>query len=345
VTISTTHFQIAHGLAHNQLVFGVGARFVAMSLRGTDSERASFTSTGNGLEFGVVWKPEQRPLRLGAALRTSIRTEASYRENLLPNANGDIVVPAPGTEGVYLPKAVAFPWDLNVGFAVQLGARPFNPPWRTDGELIERETLAHRMRELDREEERTRAVASAKTPEEREEIRRRFARDQRADDERLDRALLDADERIERELTRMNRFYVQVAGSVVLSGPVDNAVGVESLVTQVVSRSGKRPVVSLRLGVESGVVPTLLKVRAGTYLEPTRFDDGSPRLHATAGLDIKLIRWNVFGMWPDDYMWRLGLGGDAARNYYTWGLTIGGWYPRHVDSNEVASSPRFNPLP
>jgi hypothetical protein len=25
---------------------------------------------------------------------------------------------------------------------------------------------------------------------------------------------------------------------------------------------------------------------------------------------------------------RLGLGADGAARYFTWGLTIGGWYPR-----------------
>jgi hypothetical protein len=46
----------------------------------------------------------------------------------------------------------------------------------------------------------------------------------------------------------------------------------------------------------------------------------------------------VFGAWPDDYMWRLGLGGDAARQYYTWGVTIGGWYPRHTGVGELPLS-------
>jgi hypothetical protein len=53
--------------------------------------------------------------------------------------------------------------------------------------------------------------------------------------------------------------------------------------------------VSPRVGV---VIPTLLKVRAGTYVEPSRFDTSEARAHGTAGLDVKLIRWNVFGLWP-----------------------------------------------
>jgi hypothetical protein len=64
-------------------------------------------------------------------------------------------------------------------------------------------------------------------------------------------------------------------------------------------------------------------------------------VHATAGLDIKLIKWNVFGAWPDDYMWRLGLGGDVSRQYYTWGFTVAGWYPRHMDPSELVQSSKL----
>ena len=80
--------------------------------------------------------------------------------------------------------------------------------------------------------------------------------------------------------------------------------------------------------MEAGVIPEWLKLRAGSYLEPTRFETSTPRLHGTLGLDARLLMWNVFGLWPDDYVWRLGLGADAAARYFTWGLTIGGWYPR-----------------
>jgi len=344
-TIPTTHLQFAHGIAHNQLVLGVGARFVSMTVKGPDDKRnALFESSGTGLEFGGVFKPENKPLRLGFAYRTGIRTEASYRDGLLPNANGDLVATDSDGATIYLPKAVALPWDVNFGFAVQFGARPFNPPWRTDVELIERQALEHRMRALDREEAQKRALAAARTEAERKAIKERFERAAEADDRRLERERLHMKRRIEQALTGMNRFYVQVAASMLVSGSVDEAVGVESLVSQQVNRSGRKTVLSPRLGIESGVLPDNLKIRAGTYLEPTRFDGSTPRLHGTAGLDVKLLVWNVFGLWPDDYMWRLGLGGDAARNYYTWGVTIAGWYPRHTEPAKVpnfAAEPQF----
>jgi len=332
VTIPTTHLQFAHGLANNQLVVGVGARLVTMSLHDGEGP-ASFKSSGAGLEFGLVYKPEDLPLRLGLALRTPVETKAEYTDGRLPNANGDIVItdPAHPNSNVFLPKTVASPWDLNFGFAVQFGKRPLNPPWRTDAMLNEEETLKHRLREIERARSRDDALRTAKTAEERREIRRTSARDQAADDAELDRSLRNAQQRIGRDLIKMNRFYVQLSASMLMSGAVQQAVGVESMVSQVVNRSGERPVLSPRAGIEVGAIPSLLKLRAGTYLEPTRFDGSQARGHVTAGLDIKLAVWNVFGLWPDDYMWRLGLGADVAHRYSTWGLTIAGWYPRKTD--------------
>ncbi|HWP08194.1 MAG TPA: hypothetical protein VNN72_20770 [Polyangiaceae bacterium] len=334
VTIPTTHLQFAYGFDHNQWVAGVGARFVSMSVNGPDRQRAAFKSTGSGLEFGVVWKPEGKPLRLGFAYRTPIRTAALYKEGLLPNQEGDVVLSGSGGT-YYLPKAVAFPWDVNFGFAVQFGARPMNPPWRTNDELIERQTLQYRLRQLDREEEQKQALAYARTEAERQKIERKFARQQEVEDLKLERELTAAKWQIEKNLTKMNRFYVQVASSMLVSGPVEDAVGVESLMTQVVNRSGQKTVMSPRLGIESGVIPEYLKLRAGTYIEPTRFEGSTARTHATAGLDVKLAVWNVFGLWPDNYMWRLGLGADVAHRYSTWGVTIAGWYPRHTETDKL----------
>jgi hypothetical protein len=333
-TIPTTHVQFAHGLFHNQIVLGVGARFASLGIEQAEQRNSlnfnsvDFKSSGQGLEVGAVFKPENRPLRLGIAFRSAIVTQATYRDNLLPNENGDLVVSGAGTNQVYLPKSVALPWDLNFGFAVEFGKRPHNLPWRTVEENIERETLNHRLAEMDREKRELAALAQATTNAERQRIKQQFEREQAADDAELDRAWKSARSRKEQALKAMNRFYVQLTGSMLISGSVKDAVGVESLVSQTVNRSGERAVVSPRVGAEVSVVPDIFKIRGGSYVEPTRFDTSSPRVHATAGFDLRLLVWNVFGLWPDDYMWRLGVGADVASRYSTWGLTIAGWYPR-----------------
>ncbi|HYP98498.1 MAG TPA: hypothetical protein VER96_07485 [Polyangiaceae bacterium] len=326
VQIPTTHVQLARGIDHNQMVIGVGARSVSMSVVGPDAGSA-FSSAGFGLEFGAVYKPENLPLRLGLAVRTPVETRASYRDGTLPDANGDLVVQTQAGLA-YLPKIVAVPWDFNFGFAVQLGNRPLNPPWRLLSELTERQTLQHRLRELDRDDEMQGALRLARSESERERIEQTFAAEQAADDRRFADEQLSARREIERQHLAMNRFYLQFSGSMLVSGSVDAAVGIESLLTQKVNRSGQSVVSSPRVGAECGIVPEWVKLRAGSYLEPTRFETSDMRVHGTAGIDIKLFRWSVFGAWPDDYMWRLGLAGDASTRYYTFGLSLGGWYPR-----------------
>jgi hypothetical protein len=338
-TIPTTHVQFAHGFEHNQVVLGGGIRFVSMTVKEPETKDSLFRSSGPGFEFGAVYKPENLPLRLGVAYRTPIVTQATYSEHLLPDANGDLVIIRDDGSKFYLPKAVASPWDLNVGFAVQLVGRPLNPRWRPNAELIEQLKLERRVRHLQRVRALRESLAAAATPSLRGDIQRRFAREERLDDRELDIELLKLKTVMEKELTAMNRFYLQLAGSMVISGRVEEAVGVESMVAQTVNRSGLKTVVSPRLGLEAAVFPNFLKLRGGSYLEPTRFDGSSARVHATFGADVKLAVWNVFGLWPDDYMWRLGLGGDVSRDYFTWGLTIAGWYPRHRDP---ASVPDFS---
>jgi hypothetical protein len=259
----------------------------------------------------------------------------------LPNANGDLVLTTDTGSQVFLPKAVALPWDVNFGFAVQFGPRPFNPPWRTSSELIERQSLVFRIRQIDRE--KARKEARTKPPDERRAIEDKLDSEQRADDAELDRELEKTRLSIEADLTKMNQFYFQISTALLVSGSVDEAVGVESLVAQTVNRSGQHTVMSPRLGLESGGFLSFLRVRGGSYIEPTRFEGSTARVHGTFGLDIKLVRWNVFGAWPDDYLWRLGLGADAARDYATWGITIAGWYPRHSDPGELkaAAAPPF----
>jgi hypothetical protein len=87
-----------------------------------------------------------------------------------------------------------------------------------------------------------------------------------------------------------------------------------------------RPLISPRLGVETEVVPRYLRLRAGSYLELATTQDGHSRLHGTGGVDIKLFRWNVFGLvGPFDY-WQLSLAADGAKSYLNTSFSIGFWH-------------------
>jgi hypothetical protein len=332
-TIPTFHLQIAHGFVHNQWVFGMGSRLVRFAIDSSKDRKFEFASNGIGLELGALYKPEALPLRIGLAFRSAIRTQPNFTAQLLPNPSGDILINDQNGNALFMPESVAQPWDLNVGVAVQLG-RPLNPPWRTSSELSELALLRHRLAQIERERRLTAALQTTTTAAEREALERSSAAEQAADDVTLDRELLAAREETEQRLAELNRRYLLISASLLVSGSVDQAIGVESFVSQVVNRSGQHTVYSPRLGLETAVLPELLKLRAGTYLEPTRFASSSPRVHGTFGLDLRLVSWNVFGLWPNDYVWRLGLGGDASRRYFSWGLTLGGWYPRRRDAAE-----------
>ncbi len=53
-------------------------------------------------------------------------------------------------------------------------------------------------------------------------------------------------------------------------------------------------------------MPELIKLRAGSYLEPTRFETSDMRVHATAGIDLKLFRGTCSERGRDNYVWRVG---------------------------------------
>jgi hypothetical protein len=329
--LTTLHFQCANSFMDGQLVAGIGLRYLTMSLEAAPADqdaRSLFDTSGFGMEFGAVWRPNLAPYRLGIAFRSSIDTQPSFSKNLLPTDTGDIIVGSAGPV-LYLPERVSLPWDVNMGAAVQFGKRPLNPHSRMLEDVTERERLAFRLRQIEREEERQRRLALASSTAERLEVERDLAHQERLDSQRLARAFGDARSALAASFAEVGRFYVLLSGSLVISGRVKDGVGIESFLDQVVNRSGGSIVYSPRLGAESEVWENRLKLRGGVYLEPTRFATSSARMHTTAGLDLRLFRWNVFGLWPDDFMWQIGGSVDFARRYLTWGISVAGWYPRH----------------
>jgi len=244
------------------------------------------------------------------------------------NDTGDVVFETDrGT--FYLPERAVLPWDLNLGMAVELGASPENVPWESDRDGAERYELAIRLRMFEQEDEKARRIAAAPDAATRRAIEREYAELALEAEAEIDSAREDAYWRLQRRMALAPRHRVLLSGSVLITGDAEEAVGVESLMTQVVNRSGQNTVWSPRLGAEMEVIPDWLRLRAGTYLEPTRFDTSTPRPHYTGGFDLRAVRWNVFGLWPDDYLWRIGVGGDLSRNFSSFSVTVAGWYPRH----------------
>lgn len=327
---AVTHATIGYAFHEQELLIGVGARWSALNVVNSNApggEEDLFAALGSGFEAGLLLRPNDAQYRAGICLRSSVLSNAS------PSSRVRVVYAGDPQNELFLPDHVMLPWELNAGFAFQFGPRPFNPRW-----LDAQQELEPVRRYLDwRERERLRRHADA------------LARAQRlgldldaavraVDAELRTEAALDALhlERAERELGRrlrrryegMDRFQLLISASIDVLGPVRQGVGVESFLERKVQRSGKGVSYSPRLGVESEVVPHWMRLRAGTYIEPTRFDDNphGSRTHWTLGIDQRLFPWEVFGLWPDDSIWRVSGSLDVGREYFSWGLAIGMWH-------------------
>lgn len=121
---------------------------------------------------------------------------------------------------------------------------------------------------------------------------------------------------------------ILVAADLVVTGAVDGGHGLEAFARRQLQPSGREVAVSARAGVEYEWLPGKLRVRGGSYWEPSRFraPDGADvpgRLHVTVGVDVRI--W-AFCFWDDRYRVRLSLLGDGAEGYGNGGLSIGFWH-------------------
>lgn len=111
---------------------------------------------------------------------------------------------------------------------------------------------------------------------------------------------------------------VLVTAQVDLIGPVDNAVNLLSFVNveepQVV---GNFAYLVPRAGIEHDTLPHRLRLRAGSYVEPSVFHGVTPRPHLTGGAELFLFNY------IDD--WAVTASFDVAARYYNVGLSVGFW--------------------
>ncbi len=114
-----------------------------------------------------------------------------------------------------------------------------------------------------------------------------------------------------------------LAADLIVTGSVANGDGLDAFLEKQMQRSGATASASLRVGAEYEWFPGRLRVRGGAYWEPTRFDDVSGRLHVTAGLDVRI--WS-FSLWGAPYRLRASLAGDGARRYGNTVLSLGFWH-------------------
>ncbi len=325
------HLQAGYGFLDGQLIIGGGLRILRqrtyLSAR-LPSDGDSYKTLGLGAELGVMFKPHHKRWSLGASLFPQISTGVRERQDASQTSDGDIVV-----GDFYVPRSTRIPTIGSVGFSYQFGLRPSNPPWISAEKLAahDLERLEHRKRAAEQDErdeiDRLRAHGGPDVEICIQAVKQRYAR-KYAEIKKSRKQI----KKVAWEMLRLQyrqgwpRRYYLLSADLRFDGRVDNAVGVESFIFQTVQRSGERVTVSPRIGFETEVWPTRMKLRGGSYLEPSRFAESTFRIHGTLGLDIKLFKWNVFGLWPDDYRWQVTAAIDIARDYGAFSAGIGGWY-------------------
>ncbi len=113
-----------------------------------------------------------------------------------------------------------------------------------------------------------------------------------------------------------------VASDLVITGTSVKGNGLEGFGQQELQRSGRRITVSVRGGAEYEWLPGRLRVRAGSYWEPGRFDDVGGRIHATVGFDVRALEFQLWGVRRG----RLGATADIASRYRNIGVSVGFWH-------------------
>ena len=244
------------------------------------------------------------------------------------------------------------PWEAQAGVAIQLGERPLNRKWINPHEeeaQLRAAMLARRatrMREQWREEQRSARMRMAQeraapmlpefathaeimqTPEgmPRDPLWRVEEAERRVAEEReLLLRLHELDQERMREVRALSRRFVLLSADVIAVGPTPNGVGLESFLSQREQRSGQHVTLGARFGVEGEPIARWVQMRAGTYLEPSRFQGVGYRVHGTVGTDVRLFSWDFFGAF-DEFTLRVGVSADVAERYLNAGFGVGLWH-------------------
>jgi hypothetical protein len=127
---------------------------------------------------------------------------------------------------------------------------------------------------------------------------------------------------------RVNRPYLDeralvLAADVVVDGTAPAGVSMGAYAGRMFDRSGGDPSVSLHLGAEYECVPGWVRLRAGSYWEPSRIDGRDGRLHGTGGVEVHVL--NV-GFEQLSYRLRVAVALDASASYQNFGFSLGLWH-------------------
>ena len=245
--------------------------------------------SGVGPEIGVLIRPDYEPWRIGATFRAAV-------EGLRTPAHADT---GPSAVSFVAPSSLFLPWELELGAALQVGPRPLNPRWLNphDQEARERKQIGDRS-PCARARPRRPSCGASPIPRRMYDraselaLQEKFVR--REEDRRLDKMRADpARSNAARATTTGRASASPCCSTILVSGPLPDAIGLESFFSDQASlrarrrrafkRSGQKVSYSPRLGLEGEPVPDRMQTRIGTYIEPSRFG-GLARQHFTFGV-------------------------------------------------------------
>jgi hypothetical protein len=304
VAFYSVHVLLARAFWRGQLCLGVGARAMVFDLLEVASQHALLAMTSWSVETGAVFAPANRPFRLGLSARLPVLARVRSGD-VQPDAHGDLKF-----GGTYLPQAVTVPWEVELGAAWELGSRPLNPEW-VDPDVYARPLRAQIAKD--------RAARALKPSADEQELRK-------AEDEKMSIQQDDLRERRRLASRRAPRSHFLLTASLLVSGPVSDAVDTLSLLEQKVRRSGEHASFTARAGLETEPILDWLQMRLGFYWEPGRITGVDGRLHFTTGFEVKVLPWTVFGLYRDDTWWGVGAVLDVAERYTNIGFRLGIWH-------------------
>ncbi|MBK8256642.1 MAG: hypothetical protein IPK82_28720 [Polyangiaceae bacterium] len=337
VNIARAHVLGAWSFFGGQFMLGGGVRIGGMLLQTPDAE---LTMLGLAPEAGFLIRPDWKSFRIGATFRMPVEA-GELGSPQLKIENG-----LRKAGGLVLPERVVWPWELEVGIAVQVGPRPFNPQWinphdqeaqfRAVQDLERRRREAARSMELssiaDASERRLRAK-------EHEEARAREAKD---DEKAFEKAVRALQKEQQARYANWPREMLLVTAELLVTGNVDRGVGLEGFLGQnaaggappggLVGSSGRDINFSPRFGIETEPIPGLVHTRFGSYYEPRRLRPneeqqgalGVGRQHFTFGADLRVLTTTFWGLVPE-ITYTLQASVDIAPRYESFSVGIGNW--------------------
>ena len=86
-----------------------------------------------------------------------------------------------------------------------------------------------------------------------------------------------------------------VASDLLFTAASENAVGVESVLAQKIQPVGTHNTTSVRLGSELETMPGRLRLRLGSYYEPSNYEGVPSRTHLTGGFEVRMFHTSYLG--------------------------------------------------